>query len=100
MKIKLDENLPTQLARDLKALGHDVHTVHDEGLSGKADTEVWSAAQEDTRFLVTQDLDFSDARKFTPGLHQGILLLRLRLPSRSYLSDKVTALFREEAADL
>lgn len=100
MKIKLDENLPTRLARDLKALGHDVHTVHDEGLSGKADTEVWSAAQEDTRFLVTQDLDFSDARKFTPGLHHGILLLRLRLPSRSYLSDKVTALFREEAADL
>jgi predicted nuclease of predicted toxin-antitoxin system len=77
MKIKLDENLPAQLATNLEALVHDVQTVHQEGLTGRADPDVWTAAQEDARFLVTQDLDFSDTRKFTPGLHQGILLVRL-----------------------
>jgi predicted nuclease of predicted toxin-antitoxin system len=64
MKIKLDENLPHRLAPLLNALGHDVHTMDDEGLVGRADTEVWEAAQKESGFLITQDLDFSDSRKF------------------------------------
>jgi predicted nuclease of predicted toxin-antitoxin system len=40
MKIKLDENLPLRLATLLKDLGHDVHTVRDEGLIGHADREI------------------------------------------------------------
>jgi hypothetical protein len=39
MKIKLDENLPLPLATLLNKLGHDVHTLHDEMLLGRADTE-------------------------------------------------------------
>ena len=77
MRIKLDENLPRSAADRLKALGHDVHTVIEEGLSGKSDGEVWAAAQAELRFLVTQDLDFSDQRRFAAGSHPGILLIRL-----------------------
>jgi predicted nuclease of predicted toxin-antitoxin system len=44
----------------------------------EADCEVWEAAQRDERFLITQDLDFSDVRRFVPGSHRGILLVRLR----------------------
>src|SRR5687768_11681303 len=39
-------------------------------------------AQSAARFLVTQDLDFSDVRKFAPGTHAGIMLVRLRLAPR------------------
>ncbi len=63
MKIKLDENLPHRLAAVLKDLGHHVHTVHEERLVGHADAEIWQAAQRESRFLITQDLDFSDTRK-------------------------------------
>jgi predicted nuclease of predicted toxin-antitoxin system len=77
MKLKLDENLPVTTALRLRERGHDVDTVHDEGLVGRADEVVWSAAQAEERFLVTQDLDFSDTRKFVPGTHHGILLVRL-----------------------
>lgn len=45
MNIKLDENLPFGLALLLKDLAHDVHTLHDEGLVGHSDSEVWDAAQ-------------------------------------------------------
>jgi predicted nuclease of predicted toxin-antitoxin system len=31
MKIKLDENMPGDLAALLRKAGHDVDTVHDEG---------------------------------------------------------------------
>jgi predicted nuclease of predicted toxin-antitoxin system len=71
MKIKLDEDLPLRLASLLEEIGHDVHTVRDEGLAGHADAEIWEAAQKESRFLITQDLDFSDLRKFGPGAHCG-----------------------------
>jgi uncharacterized protein DUF5615 len=66
MKIKLDENLPLGLAVALRELGHDVHTLFDEQLAGQADADIWDATQKESRFLVTQDLDFSDMRKFAP----------------------------------
>ena len=34
------------------------------------------AAQSDGRFLITQDLDFSDAREYVPGTHHGLLRVR------------------------
>lgn len=59
MRLKLDENIPASGAARLAALGHDVHTVRDEGLGGRPDDDVWHAAQAEDRFLVTQDLDLS-----------------------------------------
>jgi hypothetical protein len=59
VKIKLDENLPVTLAARLSALGHDTDTVIDEGLAGKADQDVWGAAQSNDRYLITQN--FSSA---------------------------------------
>ena len=93
MKIKLDENLPLRLATMLKDLGHNVHTVHEERLVGHADTEIWEAARKESRFLITQDLDFSDSRKFAPGSHNGVLLLRLRSPSRRASLERIEECF-------
>jgi hypothetical protein len=44
-KIKLDENIPATLASLLSGLGHDPDTVPREGLTGKADQDVWYASQ-------------------------------------------------------
>lgn len=96
MKIKLDENLPLALVDILEARGHDVDTVPGEGLSGRSDPEVWRAAQEAARFLVTQDLDFSDVRRYEPGTHHGLLLIRLVEPSRRSLVERVRHLFVTE----
>jgi predicted nuclease of predicted toxin-antitoxin system len=96
MKIKLDENLPHQLAILLKDLGHDVDTLFEERLVGHADTEIWEAAQKESRFLITQDLDFSDSRQFAPGSHHGILLIRLHSPNRRNLIERICKLFQNE----
>jgi predicted nuclease of predicted toxin-antitoxin system len=99
VKIKLDENLPAGLVPLLTALGHEVDTVPAEAIGGEDDDVVWRAAQADGRFLVTQDLDFSDARKYAPGTHHGLLLVRLPQPGRIALQDRVTSLFRTEAVE-
>jgi predicted nuclease of predicted toxin-antitoxin system len=99
VRIKLDENLPAGLVPLLAALGHDVDTVPAEGIGGEDDDVVWRTAQAAGRFLVTQDLDFSDARKYAPGTHHGLLLVRLPQPGRIALQERVTSLFRTEAVD-
>ena len=96
MKIKLDENLPARLGNQLSAAGHDTDTVQGEDLSGQLDDKVWQAAQDAGRFFITQDLDFSDLRKYQPGKHHGLLLVRLANPSRRALIERVNTLFTTE----
>lgn len=96
MKVKLDENLPAALAERLTQLGHDTDTVPQENLSGEVDAKVWEASQAARRFLITQDLDFSDIRSFPPGAHHGILLIRLMNPSRRKLIERLEDIFRNE----
>ena len=99
MKIKLDENLPDRLVPELATLGHDVDTVRGEQLTGQSDSQVWEAAQAADRFLITQDLDFSDVRRYIPGTHRGLLLVRLARPGRDALVARVASLFATESVD-
>lgn len=82
MKVKLDENIGRTPQRLIEGRGHDADNVYDEELSGASDLEVWEAAQQDGRLLVTLDTDFADVRQYPPGTHAGILLLRPRSRSR------------------
>lgn len=99
MKIKLDENIPAGLVKVLEELGHDTDTVLGESLKGKPDESVWGAAQSASRFLITQDLRFSDMRAFRPGTHCGLLLVRLKAPGRAALLKRIGDVFRREATE-
>jgi Domain of unknown function (DUF5615) len=70
-----------------------------EDLRGRPDLDIWEAAQREQRFLVTQDLDFSDIRQFRPGTHHGLLLARLARPGRGALLERVYQLFVTEKPD-
>ena len=98
MKLKLDENIPESLVQELAPLGHDVDNVRLEGIAGASDPDVWRAAQRSGRFLITQDLDFSDIRQFAPGTHHGLMLVRLRVPGRQALAARIAEAFRHEQA--
>lgn len=99
MKIKIDENLPERIAELMTGYGHDVDTTRKEGLAGSSDDQIWDAAQRAERFLMTQDLDFSDARKYAPGTHYGLLIVRLASPSRTGLVRRVREIFEAEAVE-
>ncbi|MCC6140909.1 MAG: DUF5615 family PIN-like protein [Nitrospira sp.] len=59
---------------------------------------MWHAAQQSGRFFITQDLDFSDIRKYAPGSHHGLMLLRLRDPSRRALAHRIHTVFGMDEA--
>ena len=99
MKVKLDENIPSRLKNVLEKRGHDVHTVADEGMVGFEDNDVWKQVCSEERFLITQDLDFSDVRIFEPGTHSGILLIRLKEPGANAIVEKVSLILNTESLE-
>lgn len=77
MKIKLDENMPRRVETLLRARGHDVDTVHDEGRAGQPDASVGQAAIGASRILITLDRGFP-APAVLPEGHPGVIVLKLR----------------------
>jgi len=97
MLVKLDENLSRSHVALLHQFGHQADRVHDEGLSGANDALVWQRVCDEGRFLITLDLDFSDIRRFQPGTHPGILLLRLRSSSNRAVHDVLSRVIHEHS---
>lgn len=54
----------------------DTLTVFEEGLSGTLDPAPWEIIQGEQRFLITGDKAFANIKKYPPGTHAGVLLLR------------------------
>jgi predicted nuclease of predicted toxin-antitoxin system len=92
VKIKLDENLPLSAANVLVERGHDVETVTSEGLSGARDADVVAAASAATRLLLTLDRRLADIRRYPPGSHAGIVVLRPADQSAAAVREVVTEL--------
>ena len=76
MRIKVDEDLPKAAVQMLRAIGYEASSVVEQGMGGWKDPALWQAIQAESRFLVTADKGFGDARIYAPGTHAGVLLLR------------------------
>lgn len=99
MKFKIDENLHSDTADLLKQHGYDASTVVDQGLRGHADADIARICRQESRILVTLDVDFSDIRIYPPADYQGIIVLRLNDQSRASVLqalERVIALFETE----
>jgi len=82
-RVKVDEDLPRAIANLLNAHGHDALTVRDQGWEGMPDDELWGRVQSEDRWLVTADKEFADMRKYPPGTHAEVILLRSAEESRA-----------------
>jgi predicted nuclease of predicted toxin-antitoxin system len=94
-RLKVDEDLPRQIADLCGARGHDVTTVAGQGWQGIADEILWTRIQGERRWLITADKGFADLRKYPPGSHAGVILLRPQEESRrAYLDLAESAVSR------
>ena len=93
IRVKVDEDLPRQVADLFSAGGHDAVTVVMQGWQGFTDAALWPLVQQEERWLITADKGFADIRVYPPGSHAGVLLFRLEEESRrGYLELTQTAL--------
>ena len=85
MRFKLDEDLPTELARALTLRGHDAVTVRDQDLGGSPDSGIAEVVRKEDRVLATLDRDFADIRRYPPAQFSGILVFRVRRQDPEHL---------------
>lgn len=76
MKLKLDENLPSELLDELRSAGHEADSVREEGLAGAGDPVILERAKAEGRVLLTLDKGIGDVRAYPPSEFHGIVLLR------------------------
>lgn len=97
---KIDENLPISVADILVEAGYDTHTVYQEQVQGMSDAGIASICREESRILITLDLDFSDIRAYPPDEHPGFIVLRLRSHSISHISTVIRRILGMFATDI
>ena len=89
MKFKLDENLPAEIAADLRRAGNDAQTVHQEALAGTTDAELLLHAHQESRVLLSLDRGLGNINRHPPGDYSGIVILRPKQEGRSHLREFV-----------
>ncbi len=76
MKFKLDENVGLEALEILHKHGFDAMTVPQQSLSGADDNHVAAVCRNESRILVTMDVEFANPVLYPPHLHGGIVVLR------------------------
>jgi predicted nuclease of predicted toxin-antitoxin system len=62
LKLKIDENLPSECAGILRGGGFEADTAADECLTGTDDSVIAAKCRADGRVLIALDLDFANIR--------------------------------------
>jgi predicted nuclease of predicted toxin-antitoxin system len=99
LRFKIDENLPEEVARMLRAAGYDAIATGAEGLSGAPDARLAAVVIEERRALVTLDLDFADIRAYPPERYPGMIVLRVRRQDIAHIcsvTERLIPLLRAE----
>ena len=76
MKFKLDENLPQEYAELLQRANFQADTVADEHLSGTDDVVLIARCRDESRVLMTLDLEFGNIKAYPPDSFSGIIVFR------------------------
>jgi hypothetical protein len=76
LKLKIDENLPSECAEILRDGGFEADTVADERLTGAEDSVIAARCRAEGRVPITLDLDFANIRAYPPADYAGIVVLR------------------------
>jgi predicted nuclease of predicted toxin-antitoxin system len=76
MRVKVDEDLPVAVGDVVRQKGHEATSVREQGMGGWKDPQLWPAVQAKGQLLITGDKGFADIRRYPPGSHHGVVLLR------------------------
>ena len=77
MKFFLDVNIPYSALKIFEELNLESSHARDVGLSRAGDKEIADYAKKKESILITKDLEFANTNMFPPGMHEGLIIIRL-----------------------
>ena len=96
MRLLLDEMYPSLIARELRARGHDVVSVHESPGRGTSDEEVLDHARSEERAVVTENVrdyrPLAEALLASGNSHAGLVFTTSRRWPRTDPGSLITAL--------
>ncbi len=94
MKLKIDENLPLEVAELLQAADLDAVSVLEQGLGGHPDQSIADVCKKENRGIITLDTDFANIRAYPPQEFSGIIVFRVKNQSKSAILKLVPRLLK------
>ncbi|MEO8713743.1 MAG: DUF5615 family PIN-like protein [Acetobacteraceae bacterium] len=88
-------NVPLSIRDQLRSDGHDAVPGRDRAASRMTDFEVFAIATQESRALVTFDLDFGELVGLAGKRGVGVLLLRLRRVQSSHIHQRIRVALAE-----
>ncbi|MFA5904408.1 MAG: DUF5615 family PIN-like protein [Desulfobacula sp.] len=96
MKIFVDENIPLITVKELVLQRYDVIDIRGTDNQGITDEVLWQKAQDLKCLLITTDKGFTIHRDES---HHGILIIRLKQPSRQKIHQRVLQALKRYALE-
>lgn len=101
MRLLIDENLSPRLSVILAEGGHDAEHVSKLGLTSASDSEVFKAARQQDRILLSADTDFGTLLAASRATGPSLILIRRTANRRALeLAALIEANLSELASDL
>lgn len=97
MKILADENVHTDIIKELRKAGHEVLSVPEIGLAGSQDQEILEYSERHKLILISGDKDFGGLIEFGTLWGRGkVILLRYRLINISRIVKHIMEVLNNE----
>jgi predicted nuclease of predicted toxin-antitoxin system len=89
MRFLADMGVAQRIVEGLRAQGHDVVHLRDEGLQRLPNGEIFEKAISEGRIVLTFDLDFGEIVALAGGRRTGVVLFRLHNTRTPHVIDRL-----------
>jgi predicted nuclease of predicted toxin-antitoxin system len=89
MRFLADMGVAQRIVEGLRAQGHDVVHLRDEGLQRMPNGEIFEKAISEGRIVLTFDLDFGEIVALAGGRRTGVVLFRLHNTRTPHVIDRL-----------
>jgi predicted nuclease of predicted toxin-antitoxin system len=100
MRFLADMGVSLRVVQWLRAGGHDVTHLRDEGLQRMPNGDIFEKAAAERRIILTFDLDFGEIVALASGRSVSIILFRLHNTRTPHVIDRLKKVLEESHANL
>ncbi|TDI40439.1 MAG: hypothetical protein E2P02_16965 [Acidobacteria bacterium] len=100
LRFLADMGVSWRVVEWLRAQGYDAKHLRDEGLERLEDADIFSKAHEESRVVLTFDLDFGEIAALTGGRVANIVVFRLRNTRTPFVIERLSSVLQESLGAL